>query len=129
MKNSNAFKDFEIPISFSIDIVEIDRKFQREVNNLNVSEDSRLQITKSYSIIRNDILRGEEILKIFKIPQESIKITEEFFEYLMDINDDELTAIQRKIYEEISSIEISSQSIDEFSTLFMKYKYICKAFL
>lgn len=129
MKNSNAFEDFRIPISFSIDIIEIDRTFQREINNSNSEEDLRLQITKSYSIIRSDILRGGEILKIFKIPQESVEIAGDFFEYLMGLDGDELTAIQQQIHGKISSMEISSQSIDEFSTLFMKYKYICKAFL
>ena len=129
MKMSNAFEDLGIPISFKVDIADVDCAFQKAINSASSNEDLKLQITKSYSIIRCDILRGEEILKIFNILQESVVVSLAFLEEMMDLDGDEVITISQKIYEKLSSIILSSENISSFAILFMKYKYISKAFL
>ena len=60
-----------------------------------------MQIIKSYYILRNDILRGEEILKIFKINYNTIPISQDFFEELMLLDDNELIERSQIIYQHI----------------------------
>ena len=129
MKDSNAFEDFGINISFNIDTIEIDNIFQKIAKNSNTDANSIIQITKSYSKIRSDIQRGEEILRIFHINYNSINIPQEFFENLMDLSYDNLRDLSNDIYKDMAKIHISSESIGYFSNLFVRYKYIKKAFL
>ena len=116
-------------MSFGIDTTEIDAIFQNLMQKSDICEDLKIQITKSYSTVRNNISRGEEILRIFKIQQELIKIPEEFFEELMDLSYEELTNLSDEIYNKIVKMNVSSENIAAFSNLFMGYKYINKAFL
>ena len=125
----NAFQDLKTSISFNINAIEIDRVFQEIVRSFNGNEDLKPQIIKSYSILRNDILRGEEILRIFNIHYDKIQIPQEFFEELMSLDDYELINESQRIYQLINTINISRESILEFSILFTKYKYVNKAFL
>lgn len=128
MKRS-AFEYLGIPISFGIDTTEVDAIFQNLMQKSDISEDLKMQITKSYSTLRNNISRSEEILRIFKIQQELIEIPEDFFEELMDLSYEELTNLSDEIYDEMVKINVSSGNIAEFSNLFIRYKYINKAFL
>ena len=128
MKRS-AFEYLGIPMSFGIDTTEIDAIFQNLMQKSDICEDLKIQITKSYSTVRNNISRGEEILRIFKIQQELIEIPEEFFEELMDLSYEELTNLSDEIYDKIVKMNVSSKNIVAFSNLFIRYKYINKAFL
>jgi hypothetical protein len=128
MKRS-AFEYLGTPTSFGIDTTKIDAIFQNLMQKPDICEDLKIQITKSYSTLRNNILRGEEILRIFEIQQELIEIPGEFFEELMDLSYEELTNLSDEIYDEMVKMNISSGNIAEFSNLFIRYKYINKAFL
>jgi|GEM_PF-4531534 len=126
---SNAFQDLKISISFNIKTIEVDRVFQEIMRSFKGNEDLKLKIIKSYYILRNDILRGEEILRIFNINYDQISVPQEFFEELMSFDDAELIDESQAIYQNIIKINISRETIEEFAILFIKYKYINKAFL
>ncbi len=126
---SNAFQDLKISISFNINTIEIDGVFHEMMRSFKGNEDLKLKIIKSYYILRNDILRGDEILRIFNINYDKISVPQEFFEELMSFDDAELIDESQAIYQNIIKINISRETIEEFAILFIKYKYINKAFL
>ena len=129
-KKKNPFNTFNVPMSLNIDIKTLDFKYKTLLSEGVVSSDVAMDISNYYKALRNDFSRGEEILKIYEIDQDSVQLPDGFLEKIIDGMDvNELQNLSDEIYEEIKDIIVTKEVSKDFSIKFMMYKYINKSFL
>ncbi len=134
MLEKNPFEIFSIPIQFSIDTKEVDRRFL-ELQKLhhpdspNPNAQKSLDVTHSYSCINSEISRGEAILKIFNTPIDSVNLPLGFIEktFIM-LEEGNICEINNNISELKESLHaqgnITVQNVGNFAQTFIMYKYL-----
>lgn len=137
----NPFSFFQIPISFKVDkalltqkFISIQKQHHPDTNPNNAS--TSLEASQNYQILTNPIKRGDTILEIFNINQNSHPTPPNFFpeileitEQMLELSEDEAEEMVKNYKKKVLSFpEITELNIEEFTTCFIKYKYIAKAF-
>lgn len=138
----NPFKVFNIPISFKIDETLLDKKFMEMQKayhpDTNTSDvEMSFATSESYHALKNDITRGDIILKIFNIDQNTFPMPKDFFSEVLEITErmEEVSERDARIIlgKEGTNIKrfdkITQQNINNFAKAFIRYKYIKKAFI
>lgn len=142
MTPKNPFKLFNIPISLEISerhleetFIKMQKEHHPDANNSDTQKS--LEISESYHILKNDISRGEAILLLFEINQDTFPMPQDFFPQIMSITEEmrelpktdaKKIALDAKAHI-INLGKISKENINLFTQLFIKYKYLKKAFI
>lgn len=138
----NPFKVFNIPISFKIDEIFLEKSFVEmqkvhhpDVNTCNVKKS--LEISESYHTLKDDITRGEAIIKIFNINPDTFSMPRNFFSEILEITEkmqdisenDARTMVSQEMKKIATITTITKNNINDFTEAFIRYKYIKKAFI
>lgn len=128
---SNSFVTFEIPVAFNIDIDYIGNKFiefqkkHHPDSNTYSNANFILDITNAYYILIDDIKRGNAILDIFNVDQNSIQMPDNFLENIFDLDEHVKLSMTEEYKNNLMKYKtISSKNIEQFATDFMCFKYI-----
>jgi hypothetical protein len=137
----NPFEIFEIPVSYIIDSKMLHSKFiasqiKYHPDSTFGDANTSLNITISYNTLRDDIKRGDAILAVYSVDQNSLILPHDFFEdillkteqmLLMDISDAE--KLLQETHDELTEFKsINEDNIERFAVNFIRYKYIHRAF-
>lgn len=138
----NPFEIFNIPVSFYIESHTLTKRFielQKEYHpdSHTHSPQVAMDISTAYHTIKDDIKRGNSILEIFQINQDSIKLPDGFFQEILNVTEqmfaktkdfaENLIELQQQKLKNIG--DITKENIEEFSIEFTYYKYIKRAFI
>ena len=130
MVELNPFEIFGLKCNFNIDRMQLITQFAKLQQEChpdapNSSYDKALNITYSFEILKDDIKRGEAILKIYGIEMNDVPIEQEFLIQLIESEDEEAQELYEKQKEILQTFqEINENNVAFFAVEFLKYKYL-----
>jgi hypothetical protein len=130
MAKLNPFKLFGFEYRFNIEQVTIitqfanlQKEYHPDLHNANYN--AALDITNAFEILKDEIKRGEEILKIHNLDINSIQIPQSFLVMLIECEKNEAMEIYSKQKEIVKGFGIINENnIAFFGIEFLKYKYL-----
>lgn len=147
----NYFDLFKVRMGFDIDLVDLEAKYltlQKESHNY-TSDNSNVtsifaavDINKSYEILKDDIKRCEYLFSLFGVNLDDYKLSQSFYEYILEVSDDiddaegeerderideleiEIQEVRQILIESLSNLTIHDELDSDIIQVFLQFKYL-----